>query len=235
MDLQICHLGIMSYPKALAIQERLLQLRQQGVIGDILLLVEHEPVITLGKRGKTEHILVSSAWLAEHNIPVITVNRGGDVTYHGPGQIVGYPIIDLRNHGRSIKHFVHNIEQVFINLLNKYYHIHAFRVPEYPGVWVEQGKITAVGLTIKHWVSMHGFAFNVNTNLDHFKWIIPCGITSRPVCSLQSILGYKLAMDVVYQQVATSFIEVFNYHPVMITQAQLCEYLGRDNDASAQA
>ena len=235
MDLEVCQLGLVPYGKALAIQDELLLLRQGQKIGDLLLLLEHPPVITLGKRGKLDHILVPETWLEQHQVEVYTTNRGGEVTYHGPGQLIGYMFIDPRNHGRDIRSFVHKLEQVFIALLAKYYQIDAFRDPKYTGVWVEQGKITAIGLAIKSWVSMHGFAFNINTNLEHFRWIVPCGITDKSVASLQALLGQELDPAAVSRQVIDSFCEIFNYHPRLITEKQLYSYLGRNSDAQAQA
>lgn len=226
MNLEVCQLGLVSYAEALAVQQQLLTMRQQRQIGDLLLLLEHPPVITLGKKAKTDHILMPQQWLEEHQIEVHATNRGGDVTYHGPGQIVGYMFIDLHNHGRDIRSFVHNLEQVFINLLAQYYQIKAFRDSTHTGVWVDGGKITAIGLAIKRWVTMHGFAFNVNTNLEHFRWIIPCGIKDRGAMSLAAMLGREFDMAVVRDQVLLSFCEVFNYKPAIITKEKLQTYLG---------
>lgn len=231
MDLEVCQLGLLPYRDALAVQEQLLLLRQQQRIGDLLLLLEHPPVITLGKRGKMEHILAPQEWLERHQVEVYTTNRGGEVTYHGPGQLIGYMFIDLRSHGRDIRRFVHNLEQVFINLLDQHYQITAFRDPEHTGVWVAEGKITAIGLAIKRWVTMHGFAFNVNTNLEHFRWIIPCGITDRSAVSLQALLGRELDLAVVSREVIGAFCDVFNYHPQIITEEQLYSYLRSNSDA----
>jgi len=237
MDLEVCQLGLLPYGEALAVQEKLLTLRQERQIGDLLLLLQHPPVITLGKRGKQDHILASQAFLQEHQVAVYSANRGGDVTYHGPGQLIGYMFIDLHNHGRDIRRFVENLEQVFITLLAKYYQIEAFRDPhpKYTGVWVNEGKITAIGLAVKRWVTMHGFAFNINTNLDHFRWIIPCGITDKGVTSLQALLGRELDLAAVAEQVIDCFCEIFNYHPKAITTAQLDAYLRSNSDAHAQA
>ncbi|HKM17721.1 MAG TPA: lipoyl(octanoyl) transferase LipB [Limnochordia bacterium] len=235
MDLEVCQLGLIPYGRALAMQEQLLALRQGQQIGDLLLLLEHPPVITLGKRGKMEHVLAPKAWLEEHQVEVHTTDRGGEVTYHGPGQLIGYMFIDLRSHGRDIRRFVHNLEQVFITLLHKYYQIESFRDPEHTGVWVGQGKISAIGLAIKRWVTMHGFAFNVSTNLEHFRWIIPCGITDKSVSSLNALLGAEVDMAAVAAQVAGTFCEIFNYHPRHIGEEQLYSYLRSNPDAQAEA
>ena len=234
MDLEVCQLGLVSYAEALAVQEQLLVMRQQNRIGDLLLLLEHNPVITLGRKAKTEHILMPQEWLQKQQIEVYRTNRGGDVTYHGPGQIVGYMFIDLHHHGRSLRSFVHKLEQVFINLLERYYQINAFRDPDHTGVWVSQGKITAIGLAVKRWVTMHGFAFNVNTNLEHFRWIVPCGIADKEVTSLAVLTGREIDLQGVYQQVLHSFCEFFHYNPVILSQAQLQSYLGSMSNEKAQ-
>lgn len=209
MNLQVVLAGLMDYQEALKMQKRLLQLRQAGKIQDILLLLEHPPVITLGKRGKDTNILMPEDLLKSKGIKIYRIDRGGDVTYHGPGQIVGYPIMDLKNHGKDIRKFVRNIEEVFIRLLKEEYNITAGRDPEHTGVWVGEEKITAIGLSIKRWVSMHGFAFNVNTNLDHFNLINPCGIIDKGVTSLEKIVGHPLNMDKVIDQVIKYFSRVF--------------------------
>lgn len=225
MKIKVCLLGEITYEDALSLQERLLILRQQQLIDDLLLLLEHPAVITLGKRGKTDHILHSQAWFKEHDVAIVNVNRGGDVTYHGPGQIIGYPFIDLHNHGKDIRKFIHSIEQVFIELLAKYYDVVAYTDPKHPGVWTDQGKITAIGFAIKRWVTMHGFAFNVNTNLSHFDWIVPCGIFDRGVSSVQSLLNREIDMPAAYQQVITCFAEVFSYTPEIISRTELYDYI----------
>ena len=200
----------MDYIETLRLQEKLLQLRQQGNISDVLLLVEHPPVLTLGKNSKQSNILVSREELVEHGVTIYQTNRGGDVTYHGPGQIVGYPILDLSNHGKDIKKFVWKIEEVFIRLLDREYGITAHREDDkYRGVWVGNDKITAVGIAVKRWVTMHGFAFNVSTQLEHFSWINPCGITDKGVTSLQELLGYSLDLEKITRLVLDFFCEVF--------------------------
>lgn len=226
MQIQVCNLGRISYSEALRIQERLLALRQEQKLDDILLLLEHPPVLTLGKKGETTNVLVSQHWLAEHQVEIHETNRGGDVTYHGPGQLIGYPIMDLTNHGRDIRKFINNIEQVFISLLHKHYGITAFRNPDYIGVWLQQGKITAIGFAIKRWVTMHGFAFNVNTDLSHFNWINPCGITDENVTSLNAVLGKEINWELIIHQVIESFCEVFKIKPILIDASQLKKYLG---------
>lgn len=210
MKLDVKRLGLMDYKEALSIQENMLYKRQQGIINDTLLLVEHPPVLTLGRRGKKENILLPKELLEQKGVSVYEVSRGGDITYHGPGQIVGYPIMDLRDRNRDIKKFVWDIEEVFIRLLKDQYEIDAHREEKtYTGVWVGKEKITAIGIAVKKWVTMHGFAFNANTNLDHFKWIVPCGLTDRNATSLQKLLGRELDMEILNRQVEEYFIKIF--------------------------
>jgi lipoyl(octanoyl) transferase len=211
LNLVIWNIGKIDYLSALELQKELAEKRQMGVIGDTLLLVEHPPVITLGTRGKYSNIKVSSEILKENNVSIHEVSRGGDVTYHGPGQIVGYPIFDLKEHGRDIKQFIWNIEEVFIRLLKEEFNITAHREEkEYTGVWVKKDKITAIGIAVKKWITMHGFAFNVNTNLDHFKWIVPCGLAERGVTSLASLLGKPVDYEKLIDMTADYFCNVFN-------------------------
>ncbi|HHV96779.1 MAG TPA: lipoyl(octanoyl) transferase LipB [Clostridiaceae bacterium] len=212
--IKIINLGRMDYKESLQIQEDLVAKRQAGEGMDTLLLVEHPPVITLGRRGKYSNILVPEEFLKANNIQVYEVSRGGDVTYHGPGQIVGYPIMDLRNYGRDIKDFVWKIEEIFIRLLDKEFNIKATREEnKYTGVWIGNKKITAIGIAVKKWVTMHGFAFNVNTNLDHFNWIVPCGLSDRGVTSLEEILGEQQDLSKLNNLVAEYFCQVFGLEP----------------------
>mgnify|MGYP000895680336 FL=1 len=214
MKLNVVKLGKMDYGEALKIQERLLKRRQNSEIDDTLLLVEHPPVLTVGIRGSDSNILISRETLEQNGVKIYEVNRGGDVTYHGPGQIVGYPILDLNGHGRDIRDFLFKLENVFIELLRDEYGIEAYRQEKkYTGVWVGDEKITAIGIAVKRWVTMHGFAFNVNTNLEHFKWIIPCGITDKGVTSLQKLLGHPLDFEEVNNKVAEYFCKVFGMEP----------------------
>lgn len=212
MQLNIINLGKIEYSKAFEIQQKLVKLRQEKSIQDTLLLVEHLPVITVGRSGDNDNIIVSQEFLKENNVDIHYVNRGGDVTYHGLGQIVGYPIIDLANHGKDLKLYVSMLEDVIIELLKEEFNVQAYRKDmKYTGVWVDDNKITAIGAMIKRWVTMHGFAFNVNTNLDHFKWIVPCGIKDKGVTSLQSILGKELDLNYMNDLVIKYFCDVFGY------------------------
>lgn len=208
--IKVSKLGRMDYQESLEIQERLMKAVQLGEEEDTLLLVEHPPVLTIGKSGKYNNVVVPEDVLKSKGVTIYEVSRGGDVTYHGPGQIVGYPIMDLKKHGRDIRNFVWKIEEVFIRLLKEQYGIVAHREEKkYTGVWVGEEKITAIGIAVKHWTTMHGFAFNVNTNLDHFKWIIPCGLADRGVTSLEKTTGEKQGLERLNNLVINYFCQIF--------------------------
>jgi lipoyl(octanoyl) transferase len=222
MKLQIVDIGTMDYQAALDLQERLLFLRQENRIPDTLLLLEHPPVLTLGKRGEAGNILKSPEELRALGVDVYEINRGGDVTYHGPGQLVGYPIVDLSLRGKDVRAFVEGLEDLFIRLLSERYGITAHREErKYTGVWVEDEKITAMGIAVKRWVTMHGFAFNVNTDLSHFQWINPCGITDRGVTSLAKLLGAPQDLARVRTEVADAFCSCFGFEPELLTLEEL--------------
>lgn len=214
MTVKVVQLGRTEYGETLRMQEKLLELRQQEQIEDTFLLVEHQPVLTLGKRGKKSNIVLSDDYLKQSGIDVFEVNRGGDVTYHGPGQIVGYPILNLKEYGRDVRKFVWNIEEIFVHLLDREYGIKASRINKFTGVWVGQKKITSIGFAVKRWVTMHGFAFNVNTNLEHFKWIVPCGIKDKGVTSLKKITGEHQDLANINSMVIKYFCEIFKVEPL---------------------
>ncbi|MDF2522848.1 MAG: lipoate-protein ligase [Clostridiales bacterium] len=216
MKLSVVKLGLIEYQSALDLQLKVHKLRQQELIEDVLFLLEHPPVITIGTSGKEANILVDKVLLTLAGINVYHTSRGGDVTYHGPGQLVGYPIINLNNHGKDIKSYVRRLEETFIQLLGKEFDIKAERNPAYPGVWVGNDKITALGGSVLRWVTMHGFAFNINTDLEHFRWINPCGITDKGVTSLQKLLGSSQDIDKLMQLVIKYFSTLFDYEPEII-------------------
>lgn len=191
-------------------QEELQEARVRDEIPDTLLLLEHPPVLTLGKRTQPGNIRLSPEELSALAVEVFPVNRGGDVTYHGPGQLVGYPILDLKQHGRDINLFTEGLSTVFIRLLAQEYGIVAHsESSRHTGVFVGSDKITAFGISVRHWVTMHGFAFNVNTDLSHFDWIVPCGLTDRGVTSLERLTGVKQDMNQVMDGVEAQFREIF--------------------------
>ena len=211
MKLNIVNLGRIEYDKALDIQEKLLDKCQKKEIDDVLLLLEHPPVLTMGIRAEKSNIFLAQEQLEAYGVRIYEVRRGGDVTYHGPGQIVGYPIFNLLRNKNSIRDFVLKIQEVFIRLLTNEYDIHPHKEDKkYTGVWVGNDKITAIGIAVQRGVTMHGFAFNVNTNLSHFNWINPCGLTGRGVTSLQKLTGTTQDMDRLYKLTAQYFCEVFD-------------------------
>jgi lipoyl(octanoyl) transferase len=210
MKLSVVKLGLMEYRVAYGLQLKILKLSQQEAIGNVLLILEHPPVLTMGINGHMSNILVNEEVLNEMGVSVFKSNRGGDVTYHGPGQVVAYPIINLKHFGKDVKGYVRRVEEITIKLMKEEYGLVAERKPGFPGVWVGNNKITAVGCAIKRWVTMHGFALNVNTNLDHFKLINPCGFTDKGVTSLSKLLGKSLDMDMVMNHIIKYFNEVFN-------------------------
>lgn len=209
--LEVNDLGVIPYEEAHARQLDLVAARGRGEVADTLLLLEHPPVITMGRNADPTEILASEATLSEAGATIERIERGGETTYHGPGQLVGYPIIDLRQWMRSLKRYVHLLEELFIRLLEREYGIAAGRDAEHRGVWVGEEKITAIGIAVHNRITYHGFAFNVDTDLSHFGWIIPCGITDRGTTSLARLIGEAPPMDLVKRQVEAEFRELFGY------------------------
>jgi len=205
--------GRVRYADALILQQQLISARKLGQGTDTLLFLEHPHVVTMGRNGKGSNILASSDILARTGIDYFETNRGGDVTYHGPGQLVGYPILDLREWKRDVHAYFAGVEQTLIDALAAF-GICAERIPErgFEGVWVKGEKIAAIGIHISRWITSHGFALNIDTNLEYFKYIVPCGLT-KPVTSLRS-LGCKATREEVMSAVAASFANVFNYNLV---------------------
>lgn len=216
MKLNIVKLGLIEYGTALDLQLKILKLVQQEAIDDVLLLLEHPPVLTIGINGKENNILVNEDALGGMGVSVIHSNRGGDVTYHGPGQVVAYPILNLNHFAKDVKDYVRRLEETSIRLLREEYGLNADRKLGFPGVWVGNDKITAIGCAVKRWVTMHGFAFNVNTNLEHFKWINPCGFTDKGVTTLEKLLGESQDMDRVEELIIKHFTAIFDVEPEMI-------------------
>jgi lipoyl(octanoyl) transferase len=197
------------YAEALDIQKALVEERRAGRIQDLLLLLQHPPVITLGvRRSSRSHITASDAQLARLGIEVHETGRGGDVTYHGPGQIVGYPIIDLRPDRCDVHRYVRDLEEVMIRVCADH-GVTAGRIEGLSGAWVGAGKIGAVGVRISRWITSHGFAFNVSTSLRDFQLIVPCGIADRGVTSLQKETGRAFSIDDVEDRVIHRFAQVF--------------------------
>jgi lipoyl(octanoyl) transferase len=203
-------LGRVPYADALALQRSLVEDRRAVRIGDTLLLLEHPHVLTLGVRGDggRAHILATADALADRGIEVHETGRGGDITYHGPGQIVGYPIIDLNPGRRDVHRYVRDLETVLIRTLADY-GIEAGRVEGLTGVWVRDQKVAAIGVRIARWITSHGFALNVNTQLDHFDLIVPCGIADRGVTSMARLLGRSVETAEVENRIIEHFGNVF--------------------------
>ncbi len=210
--LDIYELGTVPYEKALEYQENLLAKRIAEEIPDSLILLEHPPTITTGRKGNTGNLLVRKEYLEKHGISFIHASRGGDITFHGPGQIVGYPILNLKNHEMDIRKHLRSIEEVIIRTLSDF-GIEGRRIDGVTGVWVKKSKIASIGIAIRKWVTYHGFALNVSTNLDYFELILSCGITDVRITSIGSWLGNEenVRMDDVTRSVIKNFMGVFGF------------------------
>ena len=206
--LAVHRLGVVPYADALALQERLVEARLAGQTGDVLLLLEHPPVVTLGRGAKREHLRLTEALLRERGVEVFESGRGGDVTYHGPGQLVGYPILDLGPDRQDVRRYVGDLEEVMLRVATTYGLV-GKRIAGLNGAWIGDRKIGAVGVRIRRWVTMHGFALNVTTDLRAYDAIVPCGIPDKDVTSLTREIGHTLPMAEVVQRAGTVFAEVF--------------------------
>jgi lipoyl(octanoyl) transferase len=206
--LDVRRLGRVPYAEGLLVQERLVAERQRQAIPDTLLLLEHDPVVTLGRNARRENLLLPDDELRRRGIEVFDTGRGGDVTYHGPGQVVGYPILDLAPDRRDVHRYVRDLEEVMIRTCADY-GVAAGRVAGLTGTWVGPDKIGAIGVRIARWVTSHGFAFNVATDLSPFELIVPCGIRERGVTSLERLLGRPVRLAEVMEQLARHLSAVF--------------------------
>lgn len=209
--LDVRRLGTVDYDAALALQNDLVERRRVGDIPDTLLLLQHPHVVTLGVRTRhgRSHIVATKDALAEKGVTVHETGRGGDVTYHGPGQLVGYPIFDLAPDRCDLHRYVRDVEEALIRALGVL-GVTAGRVAGLTGVWVGDEKLAAIGVRVSRWITSHGFALNVTTNLDYFGLIVPCGITDRGVTSLARLLGREVPMPDVEQAVIGAFCDVFD-------------------------
>jgi len=214
--LEVRRLGTVSYPEALALQRALVEERRAERVPDLLIILQHPAVITLGVKGDggRSNVVATPDRLSELGIAVEETGRGGDVTYHGPGQIVGYPILDLRPDRQDVHRYVRDLEEVMIRACADY-GLTAGRIPGLTGAWIggeKTGaeKIGAIGVRISRWITSHGFAFNVSTRLDHFQLIVPCGIADRGVTSLEKATGRVLAVDEAEERIVHHFGEVFD-------------------------
>jgi len=212
-SLNILDLGFQDYQKTLELQRVLARLRQERKVLDLLLLVEHNPVYTLGRNGNISNLLLDSKSPIKKGIGFFEVERGGDITYHGPGQLVAYPIFDLSRIKKDVRFYLRNLEEVLIRLL-KEYGIDGERIEGKTGVWVKDKKIASIGVKISRWVTWHGLALNVNTDLSYFDDIILCGLKGARAASLSSLLSREIPMEEMKEKLVTSFAEVFGFDKV---------------------
>ncbi len=209
-SVRLIKLGTVPYTEALDLQMSLLKQRQQGSIPDTLLLLQHPPTITIGRSGKAHNLLASKEYLDQKGIHFERIGRGGDITFHGPGQLVGYPIMDLKLMRRDVRKYVTNLENTIVRTLSDF-DIQARRLDGVVGVWVKRRKIASIGVGIKRWVTYHGFALNVNTDLSFFDMIIPCGLDQVQMTSIKDWVktDHDINMSDVENSVIKSFSDVF--------------------------
>ena len=220
-------LGTVDYAGAFALQRELVGRRQRGEIPDLLLLLEHPHVITLGRNGKRENLLAAEEHLRRAGVAFHPTDRGGDITYHGPGQLVGYPILDLRHWKRDVVGYLRALEQVLIDALSDF-GIAAGRLAGMTGVWAEAppgapgpAKIAAMGVHISRWVTSHGFALNVTTDLSYFQYIVPCGLAGKPVTSMERLIGAAPPGERVIDALVRHFGRTFERQMTPVSAAQL--------------
>lgn len=213
-------LGRRGFNDTLALQRRLVTARQQGRIPDVLLFVEHPPTYTLGRRARPEHLLSDRATLETLGASVIEADRGGEITFHGPGQLVGYPIVDLKSWKRDVHAYLRALEALLIHAMREL-GIEARREEGLTGVWHPSGKLAAIGVRVSRWVTSHGFALNVATDLAYYQHIVPCGIVSRAVSSMENVLEAPVALGPVKEAVSRSFARVFDRDVQQAREADL--------------
>lgn len=199
-----CRLGTVDYAEAHRAQKELQTKRIAGEIGDTVLLLEHPPVLTMGRSAKVQHVLASESELEALGVELHEVGRGGDVTYHGPGQLVAYPIVDLKPDRKDVRKYVSSLEETMIRTCADF-GLTANRVAGLNGAWIGERKVGAVGVRISRWVTMHGLALNVNSRLEHFEWIVPCGIQDKGVTSISAELGREVSVDTALELLAAHF------------------------------
>jgi lipoyl(octanoyl) transferase len=224
----VADVGPIAYGPACALQHELVEARKAGAISDVLLLCEHPHVITLGRNGKREHLRAGERQVAQMNVEFHDTDRGGDITYHGPGQIVGYPILDLAQHRRDIRWYVEQLEEIMIRSTTEF-GLAAHRSDANHGVWLDipggEEKLGALGVHLSRWVTSHGFAYNVATDLRYFDLIVPCGVAGKRATSLERALGRAVSIDEVRECLVAHFASVFARVPVRMSRAQLDEQL----------
>jgi lipoyl(octanoyl) transferase len=217
--LEYCNLGCIDYKEAWDLQKEIFSKRVSGEVEDVLLLLEHPNTYTLGKTANKENLKGTEDYLKENQISVYDIDRGGDITYHGPGQIVGYPIVDLNNWFKDTHKYLRTLEEVIIKTCNDY-GLMCERNPKHTGVWIDERKIAAIGIKVSRWVTMHGFAFNVNTDLNLFNGIIPCGIQDKSVTSLSKEINRSINIQEVKEKLLANFKEVFGYSNILSVQEE---------------
>lgn len=224
----VVNLGLLPYGPASELQHQLVEARKAGAIPDVLLFCEHPHVITLGRNGKRDHLRAGERLLAQMNVTFHETDRGGDITYHGPGQIVGYPILDLTEMRRDVRWYVQQLEEIMIRA-SADFGVAASRVPDRHGIWVHgpagEEKLAALGVHLSRWVTSHGFAYNVSTDLRYFDLIVPCGIAGKRATSLERVLDRAVHSEEVRPKLAAHFAELFERAMVSITRAELEEKL----------
>ena len=228
--LQIVDLGLISFTDAYALQQRIASARKAGAIDDVLLLCQHPHVITLGRNGKRENLLASESVLRQKGVEFHATNRGGDITYHGPGQIVGYPILDLSRIKQDVHWYVRTLEEVMIRA-SADFGVTAYRIPGKTGIWVAatpaEEKLAAIGVHISRWVTSHGFAFNVSTDLRYFDLIVPCGIAERKATSLEKLLNRSVLLNEAAPRLIEHFSELFFLAPRLLSPSVLESFLSQ--------
>jgi lipoyl(octanoyl) transferase len=236
--LLIVDLGLISWAEAYAFQQRVVAARKAGEIDDVFVLCEHPHVITLGRSANRANLLASEHVLRQKGVELHATNRGGDITYHGPGQIIGYPILNLNHIKRDVGWYVRTLEEVMIRA-SADFGTSAFRVPGKTGIWVKAGgseeKLAAIGVHISRWVTSHGFAYNVSTDLRYFDLIIPCGIADRKATSLEKLLGRAVSLDEVKPLLTRHFEELFSLSSRAVTREEfLAQLAAFENSVPAQ-
>jgi len=204
------YLGVIPYQSSLKLQQRLVPARAERSIPDVLLLLQHSPVFTIGRFRGGEDIIATAETLAQEGIAVFHTNRGGGITYHGPGQLVGYPIFNLKETGLGVREYIWKLEEVIIRLLSAL-GIQGDRVADYPGVWVGKKKICSIGIHVSHGITTHGFALNVNNGLRYFEYIRPCGLRGEVMTSLAKLLGRPIEVETIIEDLIYSFSEIFGF------------------------
>ena len=212
-NLYYCDLGLIDYKEAWDLQRETFELRVNNKIPDVIYLLEHPNTYTLGKTADHKNLVGSEEYLSSNKISVYDIDRGGDITYHGPGQIVGYPIINLTDWQQDTHKYLRALEETIIQTCAEY-GINSGRVPKYTGVWVEDRKIAAIGIKVTRWITMHGFAFNVNTDLSFFSGIIPCGISDKDVTSIKREIKTDVPISEVKSRIIKKFARIFDYQDV---------------------